>query len=438
MSVADARGLCGDGPRTVEHDPAADATALESLARWCHRFSPVVARDGDDRLLLDVTGCPHLHGGERPMLRTMREALAARRLDGRLALADTPALARAVAGFGRGTKTVVPSGTGLAAARRLPVESLRLAPATVVALRELGVTTVGQLDRLPRSTLPARFGSEIAHRLDEVAGRRPETVTPVRPLERLRVGRSFEPPVVGREQVEHVVGRFLGQLLERLRARREGVVRLTILLQAESDTTTLEVGCARSIDSPDRLRRLVGLRLERTDLPSEVSRVSMEVAERALLGWRRQTLFAEDEHASEFDDLVERLSLRLGERSVLRPELVADAQPERAFRWRSALEDVDRSAEPAVGLVPGRPFALLARPRRLAVVEDDDGRPERFEAQGRTHVVGRVWGPERIGTGWWREPSVRRDYFRVETTTGHRFWLYRTPSGAWFLHGNFD
>jgi protein ImuB len=34
---------------------------------------------------------------------------------------------------------------------------------------------------------------------------------------------------------------------------------------------------------------------------------------------------------------------------------------------------------------------------------------------------------------------VRRDYYRVETAEGHRFWLFRDlVGGRWHLHGSFE
>ena len=68
-----------------------------------------------------------------------------------------------------------------------------------------------------------------------------------------------------------------------------------------------------------------------------------------------------------------------------------------------------------------------------------DGPPVRFTLQSRQYHIVRHWGPERIETGWWRGRCVRRDYYRVETDTGHRFWLFRRlDDGVWFLHGEFE
>lgn len=444
MRVADARALCGDGVRLLPHDPVADAAGLEALARWGQRFSPVVGVDvppfgAADTLLFDATGCDHLHGGERPMLHGMHEALRELGFRGRLAMADTIGVAWAVCCFGRARTMVVPPSTGLAAIRALPIEALRLRPAIVETLRELGVKTIDQLERLPRSTWPARFGTEIAERFDAATGERPDAITSVRPLERLRASRAFEPPLSDGDSIEYAVTRLLEPLLDRLRSRREGVVRMVVRLKREeAEPLDLEIGCARGLDDAGRLRRLIALRLEGTKSVRDVERVGVEIVDRAPLGWRRTTLFGDDdERATEYTDLVEQLSQRLGEQAVLRPRSIADAQPERSFRFVPALRGDLPSTEARP--LPGRPLSLLQRPVRVIVVPGDERAPERFTWKGKPHVVGRSWGPERIATGWWRGRTVRRDYHRVETETGHRFWLFRCGStGEWFLHGTFD
>ena len=44
------------------------AALLERIAEWCDRFSPFVAADPPDGLILDITGAAHLFGGEAAML----------------------------------------------------------------------------------------------------------------------------------------------------------------------------------------------------------------------------------------------------------------------------------------------------------------------------------------------------------------------------------
>jgi protein ImuB len=49
-------------------DPAAQALALERLADACSRYTPLVALDGADGLMLDVSGVAHLFGGEAGLI----------------------------------------------------------------------------------------------------------------------------------------------------------------------------------------------------------------------------------------------------------------------------------------------------------------------------------------------------------------------------------
>ena len=51
--------------KMIDADPAADAAALERLALWALRqYSPVVAVDGADGIVMDTEGADHLQGGE--------------------------------------------------------------------------------------------------------------------------------------------------------------------------------------------------------------------------------------------------------------------------------------------------------------------------------------------------------------------------------------
>jgi hypothetical protein len=64
--------------------------------------------------------------------------------------------------------------------------------------------------------------------------------------------------------------------------------------------------------------------------------------------------------------------------------------------------------------------------------------PVRFRLGDRMHRIVQAHGPERIETAWWRGPSVRRDYYVVETESGERFWVFRRlRDGGWFFHGMF-
>ncbi|MFT6105112.1 MAG: protein ImuB, partial [Paracoccaceae bacterium] len=71
--------------------------------------------------------------------------------------------------------------------------------------------------------------------------------------------------------------------------------------------------------------------------------------------------------------------------------------------------------------------------------------PEHFRWRRRTLRITHATGPERIAPEWWLDDADWRtgirDYWRVETETGERLWLYHAHGGVlsagWFCHGIF-
>ena len=105
-----------------------------------------------------------------------------------------------------------------------------------------------------------------------------------------------------------------------------------------------------------------------------------------------------------------------------------------------------------------RPLLLLPQAEPTEVMAlIPDGPPRRFRWRGVTYEVAGAQGPERIGAEWWhlsappapanasaRLQALTRDYYLVEDSDGHRFWLYReglyereTVAARWFVHGLF-
>ena len=138
MRLADARALHA-GLVTARADPAADRQGLERLALWCNRFTPWCAVDGEDGLLLDITGCAHLFGGEAALMDEIAARVTGLGVESRLGLADTPGAAWALARFGPAETRIAAPGGAHTAIAGLPVEALRLAAEDAHLLRRLGL-----------------------------------------------------------------------------------------------------------------------------------------------------------------------------------------------------------------------------------------------------------------------------------------------------------
>lgn len=101
LSLADARAR-RPNLIAVEAAPEEEARLLERLADWCSRFTPLVAIDGVDGLMLDTTGVARLFDGEAKMTREIETRLTAQGFDVALGLADAPRAAWALARFPTG------------------------------------------------------------------------------------------------------------------------------------------------------------------------------------------------------------------------------------------------------------------------------------------------------------------------------------------------
>lgn len=497
MPLAEAGGL-GEGLLAEEHQPEADREALLRLAQRCEAFSPRVGLTEEafpESLLLDIRGVPHLFGGEQALAREVAAAVRGWGWEARVAVADTigaawglawagehvgdassaptfhtaapassgsnPRLAalprpttaplpgpeRSLDSAGRAGPWIASRGETRSALAPLPLAALRLPEETLLLLARLGLRRIGELLAIPRPALAARFHTGenvwLLRRLDQALGLEPELITPHRPPPRWWEAIDLEHPARDRASLETALAELLEPLAARLAGQGTGALTIDCLFQEPSrGPRPLELRFHRPTADAAYWFKLLRLRLERTRLPAEISRLQVEAVLTGPLPRRQRELFPEPTRAAarEWADLIDRLTARLGAEAVRGAELVPDAQPELAFGLHPLTGRREKRRRRRVGtLDPLQRPPRLWDPPRLLVVEGGSSRepPETFHWQGRREQIMHWWGPERIETRWWRG-GVCRDYFRVETETGGRFWLFRSRrDGRWRIQGEF-
>ncbi len=460
-------------------DPLADRLAIEELAEWCAPFAPTVGLEespAPESLLLEVTGLGRLCGGEEKLARRVVAAFAERGLTVRAALADTLGAAWAVAHFaplecpertseveailaGLAEPLIVPEGESPAALDPLPPAGLRLPADTCTLLAELGLHELRQIAALRRETLLARFGPQLLARLDQARGTAPEAIVARAAPPEWTFEWLFEHPTGRREMIEWTVNELVARTCEALAREGRGVLRLECRFEPEQGAAErFVIGLYRPSASPRHLEELLRLKLEQVRFREPLVSIRLRVLALARLECRQREFFAGDDSRDapqHISLLVDRLSNRLGVHAVVRPWLLASAQPEFTCQYRPVSSLKERSLKklgkaarsPALPSAASRstlesgerPVHLEPEPRALAAISvAPEGPPMRFRHAGRDERVVRVWGPERIETSWWRTRCVRRDYYQVETADGDRYWLFRElNSGEWFLHGTF-
>jgi len=453
--LADARALAPD-LRAVDADACAEGAALAALAEGATRYTPWAATDEHDGgggrgLLLDVTGCTHLFGGEVALLADLVSRLEGTGFAARAALAASAGAAWALARFApRECRIVAPGAEGQALAA-LPVAALRLPPETVGGLERLGLRRIGALYGLPRAPLARRFGTLVGRRLDQALGRLEEPISPRQPVEPWRLQLAFAEPIARREDIAAATEQLVAALGQRLAAEMKGARRLVLALyRVDGTCQRAAIGTSRPVRETKHLMRLFAEKLEGLDpgLGLDLLTLTAPVVEPLAPTQAGLLAPAQEEALPALAALVDRLVNRLGNGEVRSLVPRASHLPERAQLAAPALaagEEVG-AAWPAASRP--RPLRLFTRPQPVdAIAPVPDDPPLLFRWRAELHRIRRADGPERIAGEWWqsRTPAALevRDYYRVEDEAGRRFWLYReglyhpAHRPRWFLHGLF-
>lgn len=491
--LRDATAMC-PALLTRAESPTEDAAFLTALRRWAGKFSPWVAEEPPAALLVDLTGCAHLFGGETGLLAQVEEDCADLGLTMRAGLADTAGAAWALAryagqvagpsrngdavdqearatrsravkrrGWARGLSAPglagvdLPQGVIAAPGRLrevlapLPLAALRLEPAAVEGLSRLGLRRVDDIAGLPRAALSRRFGAPVLRRLDQAFGLEAEPISPAAAPLHFAVRMTLPEPIGLRTDIEAGIDRLLPTLCTRLRGKGRGARRVRLqAFRADGGVAMTEVTLAQASDTPDRIRPLLLLRLDALDAGFGIDCLRLEAVETEPLhavqhrGHLEAGAAATARQTADtaMADLVGRLGTRLGTDQVTRLHPAESHLPDRALTlmaaaWAGAHDGPwpDPPGPRPLALFHPEPVAAANGPTPPAAF-----RWRRQEMQTRVAV-----GPERILPEWWFDrPEWRsgpRDYWRVEAQGGQRLWFFYAhggeTSGGWFCHGRF-
>ncbi|MFG1399626.1 Y-family DNA polymerase [Roseixanthobacter pseudopolyaromaticivorans] len=376
LSLADARARHPD-LQVADHAAEADARLLGHVADACERYTPLLALDAPDTLILDISGCTHLFGGERALVADLRARVGGRGYSTRAAIASTIGAAWAFAHFGSRPALVAEEGADLAALLApLPLAALRLEAGGLAALSRLGFTRVGDLAGKPRAPLTARFGADLLRRLDQASGLAREPVDHRFPPPRFCAERSLSDPIERTEDVLGLAHHLATKLAPALERAGQGARHLELVLfRVDGQVTRLKVGASRPLRDPLAIRRLFAEKVAQVasldaGFGFDLLRLGVTLAED--MAPHQHGFDARQAEEAALDGLVDRLAARFGAGRV-QHLAVADAHlPEEAGQAialaRKRLPfDAGALADPARVLTgseafaagPSTPFAAL-------------------------------------------------------------------------------
>jgi protein ImuB len=493
MALAQARAM-QPNVCVYPHDAVEDERLLERIADWSDRYTPLVGRDSPHGLILDITGCAHLLGGEHALLSDLIGRLARQGIYATAAIAPTVgaawALSRCTAQRSlkssrcstqrNSNATILPieiSRADLdAALAPLPISGLRLDPATVAALRRVGLKRIGDLIGRPRNALAARFGAPLILRLDQARGIDTEAISPRQPVPPAVVEQGFAEPILATSAVERTCRHLTESLAAILEERGQGATALQLsVYRVDGLVKRIDLRLASPSRQGKTMADLLALRLGHLDDPLDpgfgydlirlaATAVASKDAEACeLAGFDDQS--GPVQLANACATLIDRLAARFGEERIHTFAITPTHIPEHASRLVQASTVVSKTSRQSSSDLARRPrpLRLFDPPEPIEVMaEVPDGPPIHLRWRRRPLRIVHADGPERIAPEWWRPGALAtsglaeaplhdatRDYWRIEDASGRRLWLYREgfygEGGAgpvprqprWYVHGLF-
>ena len=434
MALADARAICPD-IATRPADLAGEAAALACLRRWAGRYAPMVGTDGIDGLMADISGVPHLFGGEEDLRDDLQARLERAGLHAASAIAGTRGAAHALARHGGG---IVADGRLAIGIGHLPVRALRVDFETADALARVGLSRIADLIPLPRAPLARRFGQGLALRLDQALGAQAEPVAAEPDAPHFGVRMTLPEPIGLQSDVMAGLARLLDRLCAKLAQHRMGARRLRLeLRRVDRGTAQVEIGLARPMRDPVRIAALFAKGVDEIDSGFGIDALRLTATLTEALAPEQIGGGPTIRHEDALADLISSLGNRIGFDRVLRLLPATSLIPERSFLLAPAAYS---SPEPLTNRTgPQRPITLFP-PEPVTAASGTP--PASFRWRRMPFTTMRATGPERIAPEWWLDdPAWRsgmRDYWRIETQEGPRLWLFTTPqSGDWYMQGEF-
>ncbi len=389
---------------------------LEQRALWAYQFSAQICPDPTEGLWLEAGSMLSLFGGLDAFWERIASQCQQQQWPVQMATGLTPLAARwlALADAGRPTLSAAALQPLL---QSLPLDQLQLDLHDLAALQRLGISTLGELLRLPLAETGRRISVRLMQQLRQLLGE-----TPL-PMQRFQPPLTFHADVPFLYEVEHRNGllfplsRQLDSLSGFLCHHQLATRWLDIqLVHREPPDTHWRFGLARPEYRHAELVQICRYQLEKKQLRAPVLELHLRCQQFQPQVQRQQTCLSDDQSTPDEDNsLLNRLQSRLGTEQLQRISSNGDPRPE--YSWHPLSLEQQSAATPARD-PRERPLWLLQTP---------------LPCSPPTQIL---CGPERIDAGWWDHHPVRRDYYQV-LAHEQLLWIFRDDQGQWFIQGYF-
>lgn len=446
MRRREAEAVCPDVV-TFDADPGAEAARFEPVARVVESVVPRIEIVMPGLVLVPISGAVRFYGGEGDLVDHLAKELD--RVNGpgyRIGVADGPFLAQRAAHTAIPDEPVVivtDTGAFLSDLDISVLDREEMAE----TFRWLGITTLGELARLPRAAIVSRFGAEglRAHRL--ASGEHGDVAARSLTAD-LAVDESFSPPLDNLDQAAFLARRLVDRLLTGMRSAGAAPHRVEVTAVAADGEERVRVWRNRDPFDEEtltervkwQLRSWLDARRHNSGPGIHGGLARLRLAPADISGDGRQLALHEDAHhtAESHRALVQTQAI-VGENAVLQARRQGGRDPVEQvqwYRWGEEPATPRRDPEaPWPGRVPTPSPTLVPPEPHPLEVEWDGGTPIQVRLGSRWVPVLSWAGPWRKLGRWW-DGEGNRDRYQLVTSAGA--FLCEVSDGRTFLTGVYD
>ena len=412
----------------IEDNPDRDGRMFASLAASFDEVAASVEVLRPGLVVVDVDAAGRFHGAEDKALEMLIDAASRRGIDTQAGAADEIATALIAA---RASQVVPPGGSAeFLAAQPLGVlvaeESLAADMDTVKALGQLGITTLGELAKLPPNAVTTRFGTQ-GMRIHRIASAAPDRrVAPELPVEDLAVAITPEDPIERVDAAAFAARALAASLHERLKDTGRNCLRLKVIAELHDGSRVERVWRTREplteVATADRVRWQLDGWLTNGGAGAITSLIlePLEFAPPEPVG----ELWSDGASTDTARRVVERVQSQLGIDAVLQPRLIGGrgvAERVAMVPFGEEPEDVDRQSWPGAipQPLPARLGGGIDHPASRIMLISATGAPVivTAEAMLSSEPYGLAWGEKRylvtgwagpwpVDAGWWTQTEL--------------------------------
>lgn len=403
----------------VQRNVALEQECLQTLAEALYQLSPQVTLAAPATVAIEISSSLKLFGNAHAMAERATELAAELGHQAIARLGTTP---------GAATLLAQTQHTRLEA---VPIGALQLEPQSIERFVNMGFRQLSDVIKLPAKEIGQRFGKAVVTQLQQLTGQRSD------PRIFIELSPEFDQtvqlldPMRNKQGLLFPMQRLANQLKHWLIARQLACGQLHWTFSTSNASATMAAEFAQPHQDPQKMLQISQLRLEQTDLPEDITSLSLRAARLGDLRCRATDLFDQRRHvttgapaSSTPDELLDQLKARLGSAACRRLEDGPFHHPAWLARQPVSLGFGDTAAKRSDTTLPAavtqqRPLWLCRPPQPVRKTD-----------------LTLLHGPERIQTAWWHQ-NLCRDYYIAEHRQRKQCWAFTDQSERWFIHGYF-